>query len=392
MRILHVVENLAPGEGGPTLTAIETVRALAARGHEARIFAMDWDRGGRRDVPLDRPVEEGGAEVRYFAHRFGRVWPVSLAMARALGEEVPRCDAVHVHSLYLFHDWAAARACRAAGVPYLLRPHGTLDPWLARRRPWKRRLAEWGFQNRVTDGAAALHFTTEEEMRLAEPWSRGRPGVVVPNGLDVAALAAPADPEAFFAAVPEARGRRVLLFLGRLHAKKGLDILIPAFAELAAARPELHLVVAGPDFGEAGSVRRTAAALGVGERVSLPGPLEGAAKRAAFAAAELFVLPSYTENFGMAVVEALAAGCPVAISDAVQIWREVETAAAVFAAEPAALVRALAEVLDDPARRAALAHAAPGAAAQFDWAQVAPRLEAVYAEMAGRADAARRAA
>ncbi len=355
-------------------------RAVAARGHEVEIYTTDWGLEGK--VCADgRAVEDGGVAVRSFAVHAPRFWKTSLPMCAALRREIATFDVVHLHSLYLFHDWAVPALCRRGGVPYIVRPHGTLDPYIRRRHRWRKALVEVLYQNRALRHAAAIHYTTAEEMRLATPHAHGARGVVVPNGFDLDQFDRMPDGSGFRARYPETAGRRIVLFLGRLHEKKGLDLLIPAFARTLAARPDLHLIVAGPDDGMAAELGRWVAREGIADRVSAIGMLAGEDKRMALAAAELFVLPSYSENFGIAVLEAMAAGLPVLISDQVNLWREISDASAgiVVACRADAVEAGLARLLDDPdmARRMGRAGAAL-AREKFTWPLVAAALEALY--------------
>lgn len=385
MKILHVIGSLAPREGGPPKACVEMARAVAARGHQVDIMTTDRDGAGRLDVPLDRPVRDDGVTIRYFPVGFPRAWRTSRPLARALAAAIPDCDVVHVHSLYLHYDWVVGRVCRQAGVPYVVRPHGTLDPYIRRRHRLRKRVVEMLFQDRMLADAAAVHFTSAEEARLAAPYTGGARAVVIPNGLDIADYRSLPPRGTFRARHPEIGGRRIVLFLGRLNFKKGLDVLLPAFAALAHDRDDVHLVIAGPDGGEASAVAAGIAAAGLGERVTLPGMVLGEDKRALLGDADLFVLPSRSENFGIAVVEAMASGVPVVISERVNIWREIidngaGLAAPVAAAEVAAM---MARILDDPGAPTRMGTAGRAlVAARFQWSAIGPRLEALYVEVA----------
>jgi glycosyltransferase involved in cell wall biosynthesis len=206
--------------------------------------------------------------------------------------------------------------------------HGMLDPWFARQYPLKHAKKwlywPWG-EYRVLRDARAVLFTSEEERRQARmsfPLYRANE-VVVSYGTPGVSGDACVQRKAFLAAFPQLRDRRLLLFLGRIHPKKGVDLLLEAFAGLADAHPDLLLVIAGPDSGTAAMLKRRAAQCIPG-RVTWTGMLEGDAKWGAFHCAEAFVLPSHQENFGIAVAEALSCGTPVLISDKVNIWREIE--------------------------------------------------------------------
>ncbi len=324
MKILHVIASLAPRYGGPSKACLDLCREMARRGERVAIYTTNIDGNGELNVPLGLPVCRDGVEIRYFPVQPPRYYKFSLPLARALRTAIPQCDLVHIHSLYLFPSTAAAHYCRHYGIPYLIRPHGTLDPYLYgrhRRRKWiYERLFEWRNLNK----AAAIHFTTVEEQELARPLGLKSPGVVVPIGMNLQDYD-DAPPAGTFRAVhPEMHGQKIILFLGRLNFKKGLDLLAKAFGEVGRKRDDVHLVVAGPDDDGYGvQVRRWLKAEGVLEKSTFTGMLLGADKLAALRDADVFVLPSYTENFGIAVVESMAMGLPVVISNKVNIWREV---------------------------------------------------------------------
>jgi glycosyltransferase involved in cell wall biosynthesis len=229
--------------------------------------------------------------------------------------------------LWNYTAFGASRGLRGAGVPYFVFTHGMLDPWFKKTYPIKniaKQIFWWFSEGPLLHGAHAVLFTTEEERVTAKGafWPYRLAERVVGYGTADASGEPAAQIEAFLTAFPHLRGRRFLLFLGRIHPKKGCDLLISAFARHAAQYPDLDLVIA----------ETLAQREGVADRVLWPGMLRGDLKWGAFRAADAFVLPSHQENFGVVVAEALACGKPVLISDKVNIWREVEAAGAGLAA------------------------------------------------------------
>lgn len=385
MRILHVIANLAPRYGGPSKACVEMAAAVAARGHEVHIFTTDQDGSGTLDVPTDRPVMRENVHIHYFHAQIRRIWPVSIPLAKALRDHVRDFDLVHVHSLYLFHGLLAGHYCRKWNVPYLLRPHGTLDPYLYKRHRIRKRFVEFLFEERNIRGAAALHYTTDDERRLAEPYVFGAHGVVVPNGLNIASYTNLPELGTFRAAYPEIGQKKIVLFLSRLNFKKGLDILIRAFAIMKEAQSDIHLVIAGPDSdGFESKVRTWVRKEGLDSSVTFTGMLQGERKLAAFRDANVFVLPSYSENFGIAVVEAMACGVPVVVSDQVNICHDISKSGAglVVPCDTSKCAEGIRFVLDDEARASQMGSRGTAFVNEnFSWSVVGSKLEEVYREV-----------
>lgn len=357
MRILHVIPALAPRFGGPPKVVVEMCRELARRGEQVSIYTTNFDGPRKLDVPLLKTVhDDSGLDIRYFPVYPHTSYCLSVPLAAALKRDVPGYDIVHVHSLYRFSTTAAAHYCRVFGVPYVMRPHGTLDPFMFLRHRPRKWLYEALFDRPHLEGAAAVQFTALDEMELAKATGFALNGVIVPLGVKPERAAGEADAEEFRARWPETRGKKVILFLGRVNFKKGLDLLVRAFGDVCRHRDDVHLFLAGPDDeGYGARVRRWLEDLGLLGRTTFSGMILGREKAAALAAAHVFVLPSYSENFGVAVVEALAGGLPTIISNKVNIWREVAQAGAgiVVNCDVAELKQALLEVLEESSAAAA---------------------------------------
>ena len=364
MKILHVIGSLAPRYGGPSVACPALCRELARRGHEVSIYTTNVDGDGWMDVPLDQPVIHDGVEIRYFAAwTFPAEYKLSFGLWRALREKIPTVDVVHVYSMYIFSASAAAYFCRTFRVPYLLHPHGSLDPYLLRRHALRKRLYSWLFERRKFQSAAAILFNSTEEMRLAADWlDRVVPQAsrlhtphqeAIPVGVEEAFFTRPS-PEArarFRKTFPQLAGKRIVLFFGRLSFKKGMGILTQAFVRVAKEQKDVHLVLAGPDtegYGE--KVRKWLKASGVLEKATLTGALSGEDRFLTLHEAEVFVLPSYSENFGQAVAEAMACAVPVVVSDCVNISTEVRAAGAglVVPCDPQQTAEALLQLLKNP--------------------------------------------
>lgn len=325
MKILHVIANLAPRYGGPPKACWEMARAVANLGHEVSIYTTNQDGPEELVVPLDRPVHHDDVEIRYFPIQSPRFWGTSVPLARALRQKIPTFDLVHLHSLYLFHNLVTGHYCRKYDTPYLIRPQGTLDPYIYRRHRWRKCLMEFLFEHRNIRHAAALHFTTAEEKELAAPFTFQAPGVIVPLGINIDEFAVMPEAGRFRTKHPEIGDKHIILFFGRVNFKKGLDILAKAFGMVTRRRKDVHLVIAGPDNeGLGDKVRSWLSGEKLLDRATFTGMLLGQEKLAVLRDATMFVLPSYSENFGLAVIEAMAAGLPVIISDKVNIWREVQ--------------------------------------------------------------------
>jgi glycosyltransferase involved in cell wall biosynthesis len=359
-------------------------RAVAQLGHQVSIYTTNQDGPGILPVPTDRPVWREGVAVRFFPIQPPRYWGTSWPLARALRQEIKAVDLVHVHNLYLFHDLMAGYYCRILRVPYLIQPHGSLDPFIHRRHRGRKRFMEWGFQNRTIREASAILFTTAEERELAAPFTFGTPGLVVPLGIDLDEFAAMPEPGSFRRRHPEIGDQPIILFFGRINFKKGLDILAKAFGVVARQRRDVHLVIAGPDNdGWGARVRTWLEEAGVLGRTTFTGMLLGPDKLAVLQDAAMFLLPSYSENFGLAVIEAMAAGLPVIISDRVNIWREVAAAGAgrVIPCEVPALADQITDLLAHPEAAAQMGRQGRTLVAErFQW----PRIGRSLAEAYGR--------
>ena len=285
-------------------------------------------------VTSDDPAEGFVKEFPLRAHALGPSsggYGYNGKLVPWLKQNASKFDAVIVNGLWQYHSFGAWRALRNTDIPYFVFTHGMLDPWFKRTYPLKH-LKKWFYwpwaDYRVLRDARAVLFTSEEERLLAREsfWLYRANEYVVAYGTTAPPSDAAQLRERFLEANPQLRGRHVLLFLSRIHVKKGCDLLIRALAGFAATHPALHLIVAGPDqTGWVGKLQQLAHRLGVGDRVSWPGMLRGDMKWGAFYSADAFVLPSHQENFGIAVAEALGCGLPVLISDKVNIWREVQS-------------------------------------------------------------------
>jgi glycosyltransferase involved in cell wall biosynthesis len=323
MKLLHVIASIRAAGGGPA----EAVRSLSAvhqrDGHSVEVASLD--------DPTD-------AEVRNFPLRLHALGPARNTYSFApafvpwLRQNHARYDAVIINGLWQYHSFGAWRALRGTATPYYVFPHGMLDPWFKRSFPLKhvKKWLYWPWADyRVLRDARAVLFTCEEEKLLApKSFALYRAHPVV-TGLGTTSPPPGADTAAFLGRHPELRGKRILLFMGRLHPKKGCDLLLEAFAATMANDPEWRLVFAGPDaFHWQKTLVARAQALGIADRIVWTGMLRDSMKWSALAAAEVFALPSHQENFGIAVAESLACGVPVLISREVNIWREIETSQA----------------------------------------------------------------
>jgi glycosyltransferase involved in cell wall biosynthesis len=324
MRILHIIDSFSPATGGPPEAVRQLIKAACAAGTEVEA------------VCLDNPRAEFLSGIACKVHPLGQSfwgrYAFSPRLWRWLHANAGRFDGMVMNGVWTFPGLALLFAARRAHRPYGIYSHGALDPWFNRQYPTKhlKKLLYWPVQYAILRGARAVFFTTGTERDLAKTSFRPNrwKSVVAPIGITEAeeSEAGPAAQiEAFYSRLPQLRGRRYLLFLSRIHEKKGCDLLIEAFARVADAAPDLDLVFAGPDQESMQpALERRAQRLGVGARVHWPGMIGGAVKWGALRACDAFILPSHQENFGVAAVEALSVGRPVLLSHQVNLWPEIE--------------------------------------------------------------------
>jgi len=325
LKLLRLIRSLNPSGGGPMEGVRQITPHLASLGVTTTVASLDPP-----DSPWlqDQPFQSIGLGPVAGGYGYRRGLPARI---RALAQQH---DVVIIHGTWQYHAYATWRALHGCGIPYFVYTHGMLDPWFKHTYPLKH-LKKWAYwpwaDYRVLRDARAVLFTTEQERLLARQsfWLYEANEVVVGYGTSAPPADAERQRKAFLNRFPHLRGQRILLFLSRIHPKKGVDLLIEAFAAVASSDPHLQLVIAGPDqVGWQESLQQRAAELGIAERITWPGMLSGELKWGAFRCAELFCLPSHQENFGIVVSEALACGLPVAIAEPVNIATEVAAAEA----------------------------------------------------------------
>jgi glycosyltransferase involved in cell wall biosynthesis len=399
MKLLHVATTLGPKNGGAAVACIELCIALAERGHQVEIFTTAIDIPLNWDVRRNQPFNYRGVNIHFFQVWGLNYYWVSPALFVALWKKIRTFDVIHIHSLYRIHLPVTAWICRFFRRPYLVKPHGSLDPFLFKYRRWRKLPHEFLFDRSAFAHAAAIHYVANEERILAESTKLvtglKNKGVVVPSAVivpegtslvginngNVSRLAV----ERLILRFPELEDKVIILFLGRLNFKKGIDILIPAFAIVKKAISNAHLLFVGPDTDGYGSqIKIWLREHDVVAETTFTGMLLGDEKAAAFQMASVFVLPSYTENFGIAIVEAMSYGTPVVISNKVNIWREIAEAGAglVTECDVVQTADAILRVLTDSKLSSSLsAKGARLAKEYFTWPVAATKMEVVYKDI-----------
>jgi glycosyltransferase involved in cell wall biosynthesis len=385
MRILHVVPSYFPAvRYGGTIFAVHGLcKALAARGHDLQVFTTNIDGSGESNVPIGVIVNLNGVQVRYFPCPLLRRLYWAPALGHALRCEVAKFDAVHLHSVFLWPTWAAARAAVNDGVPYVLSPRGMLVRELIGRRS---RLAKSAWIHLVEKSnlelAAAVHLTSELESSELERFGWRLPRLaVIPNGIDEPLPLTghiSADVESIAAAQP------LVLFLGRLSWKKGLDRLLRAFAHCHTGR---LAIVGTDDEGLGPQVEKLARDLRIADRVRvLARTVIGSDKERLFAAAKLFVLSSYSENFGNTVLEAMRRRVPVVVTPeigAAEIVRQ--SGSGIVAQGDGAFSAAMVRLLDNPDLARSMGEAGQQhAMSHYTWDRIGARMEHLYKSMQSR--------
>jgi len=357
MKLLCVIPSYWPAfqYGGPIVSVHSLNRALVKKGVEITVYTTDTGLSGK--VPVNQKADVDGVRVFYF--EFTKLfefmgatgWQFSSRMTRALRGTLRAFDLIYLPAIWNYPTAVAAYYSRRYRKPYVISPRGTLYPYTAAKKAWKKRLYYRTIAERDLKNAAAIHYTTEDEAEQCHSrLGLKNRAIIIPNGIDLTEFADLPEKERLRDRYPFLEDKKVILFLSRINWKKGLDLLSKAYGRLARERDDVHLLIVGPD--ERGYKRKVVGWLedeGVWERVTFAGMLTGEEKLATYAGSDLFVLPSYSENFGMAVVEAMACGLPVVISDRVGIYKEVKRAKAGIIIQPDSedLYAALVKLLED---------------------------------------------
>jgi glycosyltransferase involved in cell wall biosynthesis len=315
--VLQVVPSVNPGTGGPSASVPGLAAALARAGVKGIVVSLWYSE-------LGAPVEEAGVNYQYVVPsavgRLLRGW--SPALSRKVVASAKTADVVHSHALWMIPGIYARQAAAQFGLPLVISPRGMLDPWALRRSRWRKWVAAAAYENRNLRYAQVIHATSELEAQSIRRYGLRQPIAVLPNGIEIPSAELP--PRAVLESrFPELRGKRWLLFLGRLDPKKGVDLLLRIWRDVSSRFPDWQLVIAGPALGGFGA-RMVATVAGdavLRGRTTFTGMLQGAEKHTALAHAELSVLPTHGENFGLAIAESLAHGTP-AITTTAAPWSD----------------------------------------------------------------------
>ena len=372
MRVLHVIPSVAERSGGPATAIVPMCRALMQQGVEVQLVST-----GIQEV-----AEYRGVPAKLFPVELGDSFKYSRPLASWLNANVRHFDLVHVHAVFNHSSVAATRACRRAGVPYVIRPLGTLDPWSMTQKSLRKRVFWQLAGKRMMQSAAAVHYTSEAEKLATERLTGLNHGRVVPLGIEATATTSR---ETLAQHFPSLAADPYVLVLSRLHPKKGLDTLIETFLSSQFSRWRLVLAGDGPEKYVAKLKN-----LATDQRILFTGWVDGEQKNALLSCASLLALPSHQENFGLCVMEALSHSVPVLVSPGVNLAPEIVTynAGWVAAIDKAALTAKLAEALSDEVELAKRGRAGQQLSQQYSWENTATQLAELYQSSLQRHDRA----
>jgi glycosyltransferase involved in cell wall biosynthesis len=390
LRILQVVPAISPVYGGPSQMISGLAKGLASQGVEVTILTTtaNGDNGqAPLEVPLQTPVFQNGYHIRYFRCSPFRRYKFSWELLDWLAHHTHQFDLAHIHALFSPVSSGAAAIARWRHLPYILRPLGTLDPADLQKKRHLKQLYAGLIERSNLAGAAAIHFTSPQEAQISQRFGVVTNDCIMPLGVDH--QPAPLKPlvrQRFN--IPE--DRPIVLFMSRIDPKKGLDRLLPALEQLLAQGVKFHFVLAGANPQDPSYEHQIYAQIQTSPLqhcTTMTGFVAGELKSALLHEANLFVLPSYYENFGIAVAEAMVAGLPVVISDQVHIWPDIERSHSgwVTPCDIATLATTLRQALEDPSEQQQRGTNAQTYALQhYSWQAIAGQMIEIYQDIVQR--------
>ena len=365
MKVLHVIPSVDERSGGPATAIVPMCRALMQQGVD--VLLLSTTAGLTPEVAQGEVLDHKGVPAIFFQSQLGESFKYSRPLSSWLRSNIQNFSLAHIHAVFNHSSVAAAHVCQKSGVPYVIRPLGTLDPWSMTQKSLRKRLF-WQISGKgIMENAAAVHYTSEAEKLSTESSLGMNHGTVIPLGVEVTVSNSVAKSDPY------------VLVLSRLHPKKGLDVLIDAFLSLVKREfAEWRLVIAGD--GPVEYVSMLKAKAGADERITFTGWLDGEEKNAVLGGASLLVLPSHQENFGLCVMEALAQSVPVLVSPNVNLAAEIAAANAgwIAAIDKTALAEKLAEALSDRDELMKRGRAGLKLAARYSWENSAGELVDLY--------------
>lgn len=319
MRILHIVPSYLPFEkyGGPVYSVHLLCKYLLKKGVDIKVFTTA--KNFKKEDIID------GVKINYFNYYGYEHYNFSPSFFINLLKEIKNFDLIHITAIWNFPVFAGSFISRKFKIPYIISPIGTLDPDVFKRKSYVLKKIYYNLISKKNlEKASLIHYTTEYEKERTEKYFKIKnKGIVVPRGIELEKFKNQDD--SIFNRFSFLKNKKYILFLSRINWKKGLDILIPAFYKISKEFKNIYLLIAGPDNeGYGNKIKKLIKDYGIENKIIFTGPLYGNEKISVFKNAEIFVLPSYSENFGLAAVEAMASGTPIIISNKVGIYKEIK--------------------------------------------------------------------
>ena len=330
MRVLQIVPSVSLVYGGPSQMVLGLSKALAQEGIEVTLITTNSNGDTDRpplDVPIAKPIKQDGYEIIYFPCSPFRRYKFSLGLLKWLAINANQYNLAHIHALFSPVSTAAATIARRKKLPYILRPLGTLDPADLLKKKQLKQLYGLLLEKPNLAGAAGVHFTSPEEAKVSERYGTKTRDLVIPLGVDLPEILPAKGTARQQLGMPT--NCPLILFMSRIDPKKGLDLLLPALEKLQTAGLNFHFVLAGAnpqDLDYENKIKQIIQTSKLAKQTTITGFVHGELKLGLLQDADIFVLPSYYENFGIAVAEAMATGIPVVISDRVHIWQDIQAA------------------------------------------------------------------
>ena len=381
MKILIVIPALGNVYGGPSKSVLELAESIGKLGVNVDVVATNANGEKTLDVDLNQWIIQNHYRVRYFSYLDFIDYKLTLSMSQWLFSNVSSYDLVHTNAIFSYPVLAAYWMCQLHKIPYLATPHGMLEPWALAYKIWKKKLYFNWLEKPALQKASAIQMLASTEAERIKNLDLKPPLVIVPNGIHREDFASLPDPEIFYQQFPETKNKRLIIFLGRIDPKKGLDLLAPAFAQAYQKFPDTHLIIAGPDnTGFLPTAQSYFIKAGCSHAVTFTGMLTGNIKYAALAAAKIYVAPSYSEGFSMSVLEGMAAALPCVITTGCNFPEAGEAEVAIIVnIDVGSIAKAIIQLLEDDQKAKNLGYRARQFILDnYTWDKIALKMVSVY--------------